>query len=150
MAPLTTGSEAPAIPGIGFGDEPQAVVFYKVTCPTCQMAGPKLEAFQDAYPGRIAGVGQDPEDKLAQFHRSYGLTFPSVPDLPPYAISTAYGVEIVPTTFLVDRDGRVEAVVEAWDRDGLNRISRRLADLTGSAYAPISEPGDGLPPFRPG
>jgi hypothetical protein len=51
---------------------------------------------------------------------------------------------------LVDADGAVVDVVESWDRDGLNEMSKRLADLAGFPHASISEPGDGLPSFRPG
>ena len=46
--------------------------------------------------------------------------------------------------------GTVVDAVEGWDRAGFNRISERLAELSGSAYQPVSEAGDGLPPFRPG
>jgi hypothetical protein len=44
----------------------------------------------------------------------------------------------------------VEDVVESWDRDGYNRMSLRLSELTERPYAEVSTPADGLPPFRPG
>jgi len=141
---------APAIPGVDFHSGPLALFFYKVTCPVCQMAAPKVEGFDLAYPGRIVGIGQDPEEKLVSFGRQLGMTFRSLPDLPPYDASNAYGIEVVPTTFLIDRDGSILDTVESWDRDGLNHLSKELAELTGSAYAEISNPSDGLPPFRPG
>lgn len=149
MQPLGPGSVAPAIPGVDLSDGPGAVFFYKVTCPVCQMAAPKAQAFADAYPGRIFGVGQDPVEKLDAFDREYGMALLRVPDLPPYERSTAYGIEVVPTVFLVD-DGTIVDTVESWDREGYNRVSRRLAELTGSPYAEISSQADGLPPFRPG
>lgn len=124
--------------------------FYKVTCPVCQMAAPPASRFQHAYPGRIQGIGQDPEEKLAEFDHAYGLGFPAIADLPPYEISDAYGIRVVPTTFLVDTDGSVRDIVESWDRDGLNRLSKDLASQLGAEVATISEPSDGLPPFRPG
>jgi peroxiredoxin len=150
MEPLAVGSPAPYIPGVDFGTAPSAVFFYKVMCPVCQMAAPKVERFEQGYPGRIVGVGEDPPEKLDAFHQEFGLTFPSVSDSPPYELSNAYGIRAVPTTFLVASDGTVLSVVESWDREGLNALSSRLADLTGEPYAPISEPSDGLPPFRPG
>jgi len=150
MGPPALGSEAPQVPGVDFGAGPTALVFYKVTCPVCQMAGPKLEAFERAYPGRSVGIGQDSPEKLDAFSREHGMTFPSRPDLPPYEISNAYGIRVVPTVVVVGAEGRVEAVAESWDREGLNEVSRRLAELAGAAYAPISEPADGLPAFRPG
>ena len=78
------------------------------------------------------------------------MSFSSLPDLPPYDVSNAYGIEVVPTMFLVNGSRTILATAESWDRDGVNALSHQLADLTGSAYRSISEPGDGLPPFRPG
>jgi thiol-disulfide isomerase/thioredoxin len=149
MPALASGSTAPDISGVSFSDGPKAVFFYKVTCPVCQMAAPAAQAIEAAYPGRILGVGQDPEEKLVAFDREYGMGFPRQPDLPPYDVSNAYGVEVVPTVFVV-QDSTVLDTVESWDRDGYNRVSRRLAELTGTPFVEISTPGDGLPPFRPG
>jgi peroxiredoxin len=150
MEPLAVGSPAPPIPGVEFGAGPRVVFFYKVTCPVCQMAAPKVQRFEQAYPGRIVGVGEDPEQELGAFGQRFGLTFPSLTDFPPYELSNAYGIRTVPTTFLVGSDGMILRTVESWDRVALNELSGALAELSGSAYAPISEPADGLPPFRPG
>ena len=76
-----------------------ALFFYKVTCPVCQMAAPKVQGFEPAYPGRIVGVRQDPEDKLADFDRELEMGFESVSDLPPYELSNAYQIGVVPTLF---------------------------------------------------
>lgn len=150
MSSIALGATAPPIPGVGIDHCPLAVLFYKVTCPVCQMAAPKVDAFERAYPGRIVGVGQDPPEALEGFSREFGMGFRSVTDLAPYEASDAYGIEVVPTLVLIGEGGIVEDVVQSWDRDGLNRASRRLAELTGGGYAPISDPGDGLPAFRPG
>jgi peroxiredoxin len=150
MPPLHPGETAPPIADVDFGAGPTALFFYKVTCPVCQLAGPPVARFQQAYPGRIQGIGQDPPEKLAEFDRTYGLGFPSISDLPPYEVSNAYGIRTVPTTFLVDVGGSILDTVESWDRDGLNRVSKELAAVVGTDFAQISEPGDGLPPFRPG
>jgi thiol-disulfide isomerase/thioredoxin len=147
--PLQPGSEAPPVPGLEVSSGPKVLFFYKVTCPVCQMAAAPASRFEQAYPGRIRGIGQDPEERLAEFDRAYGLGFPSIADLPPYTISNAYGIRAVPTTFLVE-DGSILDTVESWDRDGLNRASKQLASMLGADYVSISEAGDGLPPFRPG
>ncbi len=68
MSPLQVGDVAPPISGIGFGDGPVGLFFYKVTCPTCQMAAPPMHAFERAYPGRVLGIGQDPDPKLASLY----------------------------------------------------------------------------------
>jgi thiol-disulfide isomerase/thioredoxin len=146
--PIAPGMPAPPIDGASDHDA-HAVVFYKVTCPVCQMAAPKVQALADAFPGRVTPVGQDPSDRLAAFGDEYGMSAAPVVDAPPYDASEAYGVRTVPTVFLVE-DGTVTDTVEGWDREGFNRVAGRLAEVTGAAYRPVSEAGDGLPPFRPG
>ncbi|HJP66716.1 MAG TPA: hypothetical protein VKA30_10490, partial [Actinomycetota bacterium] len=111
---------------------------------------PAVQTFAEAYPGRIAGVGQDPPEALEGFSRRFGMTFPSTQDAPPYLVSDAFGIQVVPTTFLVDATGTIAHTVESWDRDGLNELSRGLAEMSGAQYVPISTPGDGRSPFRPG
>lgn len=150
VAPLKPGSAAPVVPGVDYAPGPTVVYFYKVDCPVCQAAGPRIQVFARAYPGRIVGVGQDPQEALERFGREFGMSFRWVADLPPYPVSNAFGVEVVPTTFLVSPEGLVLEAVESWDRQGLNRVSERLAALLGVEASPVSEPGDGLPDFRPG
>lgn len=144
------GAPAPPVHGVTFVDGPTAVAFYKVTCPVCQMTAPKIEALGRAYPGRVVGVGQDPNGELERFGREFGMAVPAVPDLPPYDVSNAFGIETVPTVVLVGADGTVVDTVVSWDRDGYNRVSARLAELAGAEPVVVSEPSDGLPPFRPG
>jgi len=146
---ISIGRHAPEVPGATMPG-PHALVFYKVTCPTCQMAAPAIDGFEGAYPGRIRGVGQDPPGALASFAERWGLSFPSVPDLDPFEASNAYGIAHVPTIVVVDAGGLVAGVVESWDRDATNRASANLASLLGVEPATISAEGDGLPAFRPG
>ncbi len=140
MAPIQPGTKAPPAPGVAF-DGPTALIFYKVTCPVCQLAGPPLDRLRNAFPDAVIAVGQDPPEKLEAFAREWRFRVPAVSDPPPYPISDAYGIRTVPTVFLVDRDGTVLETVESWDREGFNRVSRRLAELTGTEYAEVFRPG---------
>ena len=146
---IGVGSPAPEVPG-STPDGPRALVFYKVTCPTCQMAAPAFDAFARAYPGRLLGIGQDPPGELEAFAADLGVGFPNVSDTAPYPASNAYEIEHVPTLFIVDGRGVVADVVESWDRPGLNRASAALAGLLGVPAVRVSDPADGLPEFRPG
>jgi len=114
------------------------------------VAAPAFDRLAAASGGAVLGIGQDPADRLSAFGREFGASFPTEPDLPPYPVSDAYGIEHVPTLVVVDGDGRVADVVESWDRDGANRAAATLATLLGVEPAAVSEPGDGLPAFRPG
>ena len=146
---LVRGAAAPPVAGSAI-DGPHALVFYKVTCPTCRMAAPAFERFASAYPGRTRGVGQDPAKALGSFGAQTGMTFATTPDLAPYPASVAYGIEHVPTLVVIDDEGRVADIVESWDRDGVNRASSTLAALVGADPVVISQPDDGLPDFQPG
>ncbi len=150
MSPIEVGEIAPPVPGVSFEDGPFALLFYKVTCPVCQMAAPKVDGLERAYPGRLVAVGQDPAEKLEAFGREFAMDVPAKPDLPPYEVSNAYRIEVVPTLVLVGKDAVVLESVGAWDREGYNRVSARLAGLIGAEPVAISTPDDGLPAFKPG
>ncbi len=148
MSPIEAGERAPAVPGLQLA-EPGIVMFYKVTCPTCQMVAPVAQRLFERFPERFAAVAQDPPERIQDFGRRFGSSFPSVSEPPPYEASEAYGVRSVPTLFVVDQ-GRVLDVVESWERDGWNRVAARLGRLLGQDDGGVSERGDGLPPMRPG
>jgi hypothetical protein len=150
VSPLEVGRTAPPIPGVPFDAGPRGLFFYKVTCSTSQLAAPKMRAFEDAFPGRVVGIGQDPDDALARFTAEYDMGIGSLRDAPPYPVSDAYAIESVPTLFLVSDGGRVLESVGAWDREGFNRVAARLAELTGGDPVTISTPDDGLPDFKSG
>jgi thiol-disulfide isomerase/thioredoxin len=146
---LQPGSVAPSLGDADLSDGAKAILFYKVTCPTCQIAAPVAERLFGTFPGHFVAVAQDPPEKVASFAEEYGTSFASQSDEPPYQLSNAYGIEVVPTLFLV-QDGVISDVAESWDRDGWNRVGSGLAGALGQSISPLSEEGDGLPPFRPG
>lgn len=150
MSPLAIGDRAPAVPGVTMGDGPVALFFYKVTCPTCQLAAPTMAAFERLTPGRVIGVGQDPLPELRRFAETYAIGIASVEDASPYAVSDAYDIVSVPTLYLIEDDGTIADVVWAWDRDGFNRVAAALARSRGFEPVAVSSPDDGLPTFQPG
>lgn len=148
MPPLRPGSEAPPIPGIERSGT-RLLFFYKVTCPTCQMSAPVAERVHERFGERFVGIGQDPREKLDQFAQELENSFTAIPDAPPYDLSNAYGIRVVPTLFAVE-DGTIVDSVESWDRDGWNRVVAKAAGRAGIPEEAASWEGDGLPPFRPG
>ena len=148
--PIEPGTRAPHIEGVAFGDGPVALLFYKDSCPVCQMTAPLSAAFAAAVPGRLVGVSQDDAGRTARFAERHGFAAASVIDAPPYPASDAYDVESVPTLVLVGADGVVADVSGAWDRGAWNRIAASLATAVGVPAFTVSEEGDGLPAFRPG
>ena len=122
---------------------PVALAFFKVTCPVCQMAAPKVQALADAGV-RVTAIGEDPAPRLVAFAEQWGQRVPTVTEPAPYRVSGAYGVRTVPTVFLVGQDGVILETAQGWDREKWNAVA------TAAGAAPISADGDGLPSFRPG
>jgi thiol-disulfide isomerase/thioredoxin len=122
---------------------PTVLAFFKVTCPVCAMAAPKVQALADAGV-RVVAIGEDPPPKLVQYARDRGQRVPTLTEAPPYAVSDAYELRVVPTLYAVDTDGTVVGAVQSWDRDGWNAFAISLG------APPVSDADDGLPPFRPG
>jgi peroxiredoxin len=151
--PAAPGDRAPTfiLPDIVTGEnvtnpwtEGEVVLaFFKVTCPVCQMAAPKVQALADAGV-RVTAIGEDPQPALAGYAERFGQRVPTVSEPKPYRVSDAYGITVVPTLVLVGDDGTVRDKVVSWDRDRWNALA------AAAGAAPISQPGDGLPPFRPG
>jgi peroxiredoxin len=153
FVPLSPGDRAPTfiLPDASTGEDvtntwrdgPTVVAFFKVTCPVCQMAAPKVQALADGG-ARVVAIGEDPAPRLTAYARDYGQAVPTVSEPPPYRVSDAYDVVAVPTLFLVDEDGTVADAVSGWDRERWNQVAASVG------VGPVSTPGDGLPPYRPG
>jgi hypothetical protein len=146
---IAAGTQAPPVDGVT-PDGPHVLVFFKVTCGTTQLATPAIERLARAFPGRVTGVGQDPQPALDRFASEYGLSLPLVPDLDPFEASDAYGIVSAPTAVAVAEDGSVLDVAESWDRDAWNRLAAGLARQVGVPAPTVSDPEDGLPDFKPG
>lgn len=128
------------------------LVFYKTNCPTCQLTLPYLERFHQAYGQHLSvlGISQNDHASTEQFAKDKGDTFPQLLDAAPYPVSDAYGITAVPSMFLLDAAGRIKRVQVAWDRDGMDALSRSAAELAGQPPVTISTEGDGAPAFKPG
>ena len=93
---------------------PVVLAFFKVSCPTCQLAFPFLARLHVAGTGlQFAGVSQDEAASTAQFAKRFGVTFPILLDSAAdgYRASNAYGLTHVPAIFVVETDG---AISHAW------------------------------------
>jgi peroxiredoxin len=122
---------------------PVVLAFFKTTCPVCQMAAPKVQALADSGV-RVVAVGEDPPPELRSYAERHGQRVTTLSEPAPYPMSDAFGIDTVPTLFLVDDDGSVRDAVVSWDRDAWNRF----AEAAGGQ--PVSDEQDGLPAFRPG
>ncbi len=118
--------------------------FLKVSCPVCKMVAPMLTKMAEAGV-RVIAVGQDPPDAIKAFAEREGQKVPGLSEPPPYRVSESYGLEAVPTIFLIGEDGEIQQAIPGWNRDTWNALA-----ASAGMTEPLSTPDDGLRPFRPG
>ncbi len=79
-------------------------------CPPCRVEMPELEAYYQAHAADgfvvVAIESGDPADAVAEFVRSFGLTFPVWLD-PQGAALEAFANFNLPSSYVIDRDGNV-------------------------------------------
>ncbi len=114
--------------------------FWATWCGPCKMEIPALQRlYREMGPRGLAVVavsededppGKSPVKDIGSFAVTRGMTFPILLD-PTGRIQDLYGVRGIPTTFLLDRDGRVIRQVigpAAWDSPPYSQqISQLLA-----------------------
>jgi len=124
---------------------PALLVFFKISCPVCQMTLPFLERIHSAGSLPIFGISQDDARDTREFMREFGITFPMLLDREEarYPASNAYQISSVPTMFLVERDGILARVMEGWQKAEIER----LGAMAGVA---VFRPRDNVPAWKAG
>ncbi|WP_411701436.1 TlpA family protein disulfide reductase [Conyzicola sp.] len=91
--------------------------FWYAGCPPCRVEAPELEEVNQAFAGQdVAFLGVNVRDQAAQslsFAQTLGVTYPSVMDADDGNLLLAFAGKVapnaVPTTLVIDREGRVAA-----------------------------------------
>lgn len=127
------------------------LVFYKVTCPTCQLTLPFVEKMHKLYGDKMTfyGIVQDGPKDAEDFAKRYNLTFPQLLDYPDYKVSESYSIQVVPTIYLVNEEKIVEFVSSSFVKKELEDLIRKLSSAAQSPYQDIFE-GTQVPVFKPG
>ena len=113
---------------------PTVLVFFKVSCPTCQLAMPYVNRLAQGSL-RVLAVSQNDAATTEKFHAHFGITMPTVLDPEKsFAASNAYGLTNVPSLFVVEGDGT---------------ISQSLSGFSKADYAALGERA-GVAVFREG
>ncbi len=113
--------------------------FWATWCPACRDEMPSMEQLHRAFKDKglvVLGVNfQEGREAVAAFMREHGLTFRTLLD-PDAAVSDQYGVRFIPTTVLLDREGRMIARVvgpREWDGPAARQLFAGLLNQTLAA-----------------
>jgi thiol-disulfide isomerase/thioredoxin len=124
------------------------VNFWATWCPPCRAEIPDLIALQEKYRDslQVVGVSQDeiPAEQVKKFAADHGINYPVV-------MSTAEieklfpGVHALPTSFILDRDGRLVQKHVGMLNPGLTELeTRSLAGLSVNASIEQVDQSQGL------
>ena len=135
---VAVGSVAPKfiIDGRSYPAPNSVLAFYKVTCPTCKLALPYLHRINRA----VVGISQDSREATSAFEAEFEVQIRSFLDPADsgYTISNAYGIEYVPTLFVIDDNGNVAASYEGFNREALETLG---VTFSAAEAVPIYKPG---------
>jgi len=104
---------------------PFLLTFFKISCPICQMTLPWLQRLHDSGALPVYAVSQNDRDDTLDFNREFGLTLPTLLDSEEddFPASNAYGIQHVPTSFLISPDSTITKVIEGWDKAAFASLS---------------------------
>ena len=128
-------------------------VFFKTTCPTCELAWPYLERVRKIGEGgglSLLAVSRDDPETTKRFSDELGVAIPTLYDEDPWAASEAVGLTTVPTFFLVGRDGVVRDSVIGFQRHKMEEFAALAADRAGRQGTALFLPGENVPAIKPG
>ena len=135
---------------------PLLAAFFKVSCPTCQYTFPFLDRLYQQFHSagaqsvQIWGISQDNARDSQRFAKEFSATFPILIDDEPYEISREYGLNYVPTLFLIAPDGHVEFTGDGFSKADLLAIHKSLGKHWSVKPPELFHRGENIPEFKPG
>jgi peroxiredoxin len=139
---LESVAGGPARLGELHADGPLLLVFASEECSTSALALRRMAPLAETLSKlgiTIAVVFEDPLEAAARVARRAGFAGALLSEPPPYQVSQAYELESLPTTVLVDRDGRVGGRVVGWDAEGLDQLLERACAAVDAPPLQVTE-----------
>ncbi len=115
-----------------FAGQTVVLNFWGTWCPPCREEIPALVELQKNFADRgvtVIGIAAEPNPAgLAAFAESAGINYPIA--FATDEVRAAYGgIEVFPTTFFIDRDGKIRKFVEgSMDYDGFAQAVESILD----------------------
>lgn len=109
-------------------DKPVVIDFWASWCPPCRRAIPDLVALHKRYGDQIVFLGVAVNDRREDIERArteLGITYPIL--MGTHEVARAYGIEGIPTLYLIDTHGKVAFRETGFNPDsGLKGLERVL------------------------
>jgi len=153
---VTEGAQAPAFQLRALSGEkkslseilqngPALLVFYKISCPVCQLTAPYLQRLSAGPNLQVIGISQDDETSTQSFNQRFGVKFPTLLDQVQegYPASNGFGISSVPSLFLVEQNGKVAKAFHGFSKHDIEALGER-------AGAPVFRPDDNVPEWKAG
>jgi peroxiredoxin len=132
-------------------NSPLLLVFYKNNCPTCQFTFPHLARIASTLgPEHFLAIAQDSVNEAGVFKKSYGFNFEVLSDSHPYPVSVKYGLEIVPTLFVIENDMKISLIAEGFDKKAIEDFAARIAAEKKISSFQAFDPAVQVPLLKPG
>jgi len=125
---------------------PALLVFFKISCPTCQYGMRYFSRIGEHLAGTSAtvwAVSQTDLDSTRAFNQQFESNLTSLADREDddFAVSNAYGITNVPTAFVINQDGLVTHFSVGW-------VKTDVVEMAAAMSSAVDRPP--YVPFRPG
>jgi peroxiredoxin len=125
---------------------PALLVFFKVSCPTCQYGMRYFSRIGEHLadtPVTVWAVSQNDPSSSKTFNREFESKLPTLIDSEDagFVVSNAYGITNVPTAFVISPDGQVKHTSVGW-------VKAEVEEIAAAMSAAADHPP--FIPFKPG
>lgn len=110
-----TAYDGSKIDSAKFAGQVTVLNFWYAACAPCRIEAPHMVELSDEFKGKVGFIGinvRDEKDAAEAFERTFGIKYPSVQDTQgaiQLAMTKYVPLQAVPTTLVLDRQGRVSA-----------------------------------------
>ena len=136
LSTVPASAEAPALDLSKYRGKVVYLDFWASWCGPCAQALPALDKLRQEFGAddfQVVAVNVDREPKLAQaFLKKRPVGYPSAID-PKGALPARFGVESMPTSFLIDRNGVVRHVQRGFRNGDVAPLREQIQELVAEA-----------------